>query len=51
MAMPIDSLEALEQADVAPTQARAIVRAMYLALLGQMGVLLGFSYFFATRVR
>jgi hypothetical protein len=94
--MQIDSLEALEKAEVAPAQARAIVRAieielagardvlatkhdvvllrqviaevrgelkaeihssasavtrqMYLAVLGQMAVLLGFAYFFATHV-
>lgn len=108
MAMPVESLEALEKADVARAQARAIVRAieielvgaretlatkqdllllrqdmhqdteklrremadhrgelkaeihasasnvtrpLYLAVLGQMAVLLGFSYFFATHVR
>ena len=97
MAMQAESLEVLEKADVAPTQARAIMRAieielrgaketlatkqdvmllrqemsemrgelraeihasassivrqMYGALLGQMAVLLGFTYFFATHVR
>ncbi len=101
MAMQVESLEVLEKADVAPAQARAIVRAieleiagakdtlatkhdllalrsdlrgemaalrgelkaeiheavggvtrqMYLAILGQMAVLLGFAYFFATHVR
>ena len=97
MSMQAESLEVLEKADVAPTQARAIVRAieielggaketlatkqdlmllrqemlemrgelraeihasassivrqMYGALLGQMAVLLGFTYFFATHVR
>ena len=99
--MQAESLEVLEKADVAPAQARAIVRAieielgsaketlatkqdvsllgqelrqemaelrgelraeihasassivrqMYGALLGQMAVLLGFAYFFATHVR
>jgi len=90
--MPVqaESLEVLEKADLAPAQARAIVRAieieldsakdtlatkqdlaqmrgdlraeirasassvvreMYGALLGQMAVLLGFAYFFATHVR
>jgi hypothetical protein len=102
--MQAESLEVLEKADVAPAQARAIVRAieieiagakdtlatkqdlvgirleisdlrsetremrgelraeihasasgvtrqMYAALLGQMAVLLGFAYFFATHVR
>jgi hypothetical protein len=101
MSMQSESLEILEKADVAPAQARAIVRAieielagakdtlatkhdvlllrqelrqemaemrgelraeihasassitrqMYAALLGQMAVLLGFAYFFATHVR
>jgi hypothetical protein len=97
MAMQAESLEVLENADVPPAQARAIVRAieieiggakdtlatkhdlvllrqdmselrgelkaeihgsassitrqMYAALLGQMAVLLGFAYFFATHVR
>jgi hypothetical protein len=90
MAMRVESLEVLEKADVAPAQARAIVRAieieltgakdmlatkadiselrselkaefhaiassitrqMYLAVLGQMAVLLGFAYFFATHIR
>jgi hypothetical protein len=101
MSMQAESLEVLEKADVAPAQARAIVRAieielrsaketlatkedirslgqelrgemaelrgelradihasassmvrqMYGALLGQLAVLLGFAYFFATRVR
>lgn len=108
MPMQAESLEVLEKADVAPAQARAIVRAieielggakdtlatkhdllllrqdihddveklrremadqrgelraeihasassvtrqMYTALLGQMAVLLGFAYFFATHVR
>jgi hypothetical protein len=54
-AMQAESLEVLEKADVAPAQARAIVRAieiqMYTAILGQMAVLLGFAYFFATHVR
>jgi hypothetical protein len=97
--MQAESLEILEKADVAPAQARAIVRVidveigardtlatkqdvgvlhgemanmrvdfgklevrvaesassitrqMYLAILGQMAVLLGFAYFFATHVR
>ena len=103
--MQAESLEVLEKADVAPAQARAIVRAieieiagstdtlatkqdlamlenrlaaalrtemaqqgaelraelhrsiggatrqMYLAILGQMAVLLGFAYFFATHLR
>ena len=106
--MQAESLEVLEKADVAPAQARAIVRAieieiagtkdvlatkadvallrhemselrlevkgdllrletklegkinevassitrqMYTAILGQMAVLLGFAYFFATHVR
>jgi hypothetical protein len=99
--MQAESLEVLEKADMAPGQARAIVRAieielagakdtlatkhdvlllrqelrqeiaelrgelraeihgsassitrqMYAALLGQMAVLLGFAYFFATHVR
>jgi hypothetical protein len=112
MPMQAESLEVLEKADVAPAQARAIVRAieieiagatdtlatkhdlatlenrldsringlaaalrtemaqqgaelraelhrsiggvtrqMYMAILGQMAVLLGFAYFFATHVR
>ena len=97
MSMQAESLEVLKKADVAPAQARAIVRAseielvgakdtlatkqdvmllrqemsnmrgelraeihgsassvarqMYAALLGQMAVLLGFAYFFATHVR
>ncbi|HVY63255.1 MAG TPA: hypothetical protein VHH11_00385 [Gammaproteobacteria bacterium] len=108
MAMQAESLEVLEKAQVAPAQARAIVRAieleiagakdvlatkhdllalrsdlreaiagvrgemaamrgelkaeiheavggvtrqMYLAILGQMAVLLGFAYFFATHIR
>jgi hypothetical protein len=29
----------------------AVLRQMYMAILGQMAVLLGFSYFFATHVR
>lgn len=103
--MQAESLEVLEKADVAPAQARAIVRAieieisganhtlatkydldsritelgaalrtemaqqgaelraelhrsiggvtrqMYMAILGQMAVLLGFAYFFATHLR
>jgi hypothetical protein len=99
--MQAESLEVLEKADIAPAQARAIVRAieielagaketlatksdlrslaqelrqemaelrgelraeihasasstvrqMYGALLGQMAVLLGFTYFFTTHVR
>jgi ribosome-interacting GTPase 1 len=95
--MQVESLEVLEKADVAPAQARAIVRAieieidgakdtlatkhdilslrqqlselrgdlraeihasassvtrqMYIAVLGQMAVLLGFAYFFATHLR
>jgi hypothetical protein len=108
MAMQAESLEVLEKADVAPTQARAIVRAveieiagakdtlatkhdlltlenrldsringlrtemaqqgaelraelhrsiggvtrqMYMAILGQMAMLLGFAHFFATHLR
>jgi ribosome-interacting GTPase 1 len=97
MPMQVESLEVLEKADVAPAQARAIVRAieieidgakdtlatkhdilslrqqlselrgdlraeihasassvtrqMYIAVLGQMAVLLGFAYFFATHLR
>ena len=108
MPMQVESLEVLERAEVAPAQARAIVRAieieiagakdtlatkhdvltlrqeiagldagfrsamaelrgelraeihasasgvtrqMYVAVLGQMAVLLGFAYFFATRLR
>lgn len=105
MPMQAESLEVLEKADVAPAQARAIVRAieieiagansplatkhdldtritelgaalrtemaqqgaelraelhrsiggvtrqMYMAILGQMAVLLGFAYFFATHLR
>lgn len=115
MGMQVESLEILEKAEVAPAQARAIVRAieveiagardtlatkhdllvlkqdvralgqdlrteitesaaklrteiaelkgemhaigssitrqMYLAILGQMSVLLGFAYFFATHIR
>ena len=108
MPMQAESLEVLEKAEVAPTQARAIVRAieieiagakdtlatkhdlltlesrldsringlrtemaqqgaelraelhrsiggvtrqMYVAILGQMAVLLGFAYFFATHLR
>ncbi len=97
MSMKAEALEVLEKADVAPAQARAIVRAieielsgakdtlatkhdvlllrqemaemrgelraeihasasgitrqMYGALLGQMAVLHGFAYFFATDVR
>lgn len=105
MPMQAESLEVLEKADVAPAQARAIVRAieieiaganntlatkhdldsritelgaalrtemarqgaelraelhrsiggvtrqMYLAILGQMAVLLGFAYFFAMHLR
>lgn len=108
MPMQVESLEVLEKADVAPAQARAIVRAieieiagskdtlatkhdilslrqeisdldtglrgaiaemrgelraeihasasgvtrqMYVAVLGQMAVLLGFAYFFATHLR
>ena len=112
MSMQAESLEILEKADVAPAQARAIVRAieieiagakdmlatkhdlsavrqdlerritelgatlrtematrfaelrselhsgigsvtrqMYMAILGQMAVLLGFAYFFATHLR
>jgi hypothetical protein len=31
--------------------ASSITRQMYMALLGQMAVLLGFAYFFATHVR
>lgn len=31
--------------------ASSTVRQMYMALLGQMAVLLGFAYFFATHVR
>jgi len=95
--MQVESLEILEKAEVAPAQARAIVRAieieiagakdtlatkhdvlslrqelfevrgelkaeihasasgvtrqMYVAVLGQMAVLLGFAYFFATHLR
>jgi hypothetical protein len=105
MPMQAESLEVLEKADVAPAQARAIVRAieieiagatdtlatkqdltmlenrlaaalrtemaqqgaelraelhrsiggvtrqLYMAILGQMAVLLGFAYFFATHLR
>ena len=97
MPMQVESLEVLEKAEVAPAQARAIVRAieieiagakdtlatkhdvlslrqelsevrgelkaeihasasgvtrqMYVAVLGQMAVLLGFAYFFATHLR
>jgi len=108
LAMQVESLEILEKAEVAPAQARAIVRAieveiagardtlatkqdllvlkqdlqmlrqelrgemaamrgelkteihasvggvtrqMYLAILGQVSVLLGFAYFFATHMR
>jgi hypothetical protein len=29
----------------------AVLRQMYMAILGQMAMLLGFSYFFATHVR
>jgi hypothetical protein len=100
MTMQAESLEVLENASVAPAQARAIVRAieielaaakdtlatkhdivtlgaqlrveieavrsdlraeihrsmsgvtrqMYMAILGQLAVLLGFAYFFATHV-
>jgi hypothetical protein len=46
--MQAESLEVLEKASVAPAQARAIVREF---ALGQMAVLLGFAYFFATRLR
>jgi hypothetical protein len=81
-----ESLEVLEKAELAPAQARAIVRAieieitgakdtlatkndlvllrqdlheiassitrqMYRAVLGQLAVLLGFTYFFATHLR
>jgi hypothetical protein len=99
--MQAESLDVLEKADVAPAQARAIVRAieieiggakdtlatksdlsdlgatlrveiarqfaefraelhrsisgvtrqLYMAILGQMAVLLGFAYFFATHLR
>jgi hypothetical protein len=28
-----------------------VIRQMYLAILGQMAVLLGFAYFFATHLR
>jgi len=104
--MQVESLEVLEKAEVAPAQARAIVRAieieiagakdtlatkhdilllrqeisglatrgelaalrgelkaeihasasgvtrqMYVAVLGQLAVLLGFAYFFATHIR
>jgi len=95
--MELESLEVLEKAEVAPAQARAIVRAieieiagasdtlatkqdilmlrndmadlrseikddfhasvsgvarqMYVAVLGQMAVLLGFAYFFSTHPR
>lgn len=88
--MQAESLDILEKADVPPSQARAIVRAieieisgaqqtlatkqdlhelrsdlraeihlsassitrqMYMAILGQMAVLLGFAYFFATHLR
>ena len=31
--------------------ASSIVRQMYMAILGQMAVLLGFAYFFATHLR
>jgi uncharacterized membrane protein len=31
--------------------ASSVTRQMYAALLGQMAVLLGFAYFFATHVR
>ena len=58
MPMQAESLEVLEKASVAPAQARAIVRSaggvarpMYLAILGQMAVLLGFAYFFATHLQ
>ena len=97
MSMELESLEVLEKAEVAPAQARAIVRAieieiagasdtlatkqdilmlrhdmaelrgeikaeihtsvsgvarqMYVAVLGQMAVLLGFAYFFSTHLR
>ena len=33
------------------TAVSGVVRQLYLAILGQMAVLLGFSYFFATHVR
>ena len=31
--------------------ASSVVRQMYMAILGQMAVLLGFAYFFATHLR
>ena len=56
--MQAESLEVLEAASVAPTQARAIVRAidratrqMYMAMLGQMAMTLGFIYFLFTQLR
>jgi hypothetical protein len=33
------------------TLASGITRQMYFAVLGQMAVLLGFAYFFATHIR
>jgi hypothetical protein len=33
------------------SSASSIVRQMYMAILGQMAVLLGFAYFFATHLR
>ena len=33
------------------TIASGITRQMYMAVLGQMAVMLGFAYFFATHVR
>jgi hypothetical protein len=82
MAMQVESLEVLENAEVAPAQiavlasgedvrslqreiterladlraeihekASGVSRQMYVAILGQMAVLLGFAYFFSTHLR
>jgi hypothetical protein len=45
----IDTLRAELRAEIHGS-ASSITRQMYTALLGQMAVLLGFAYFFATNI-
>jgi hypothetical protein len=41
----------IDTAKLIAESASSITRQMYMAILGQMAVLLGFAYFFATHVR
>jgi hypothetical protein len=55
MAMRVESLatkqDILDLRAEMHALAGGIARQMYLAVLGQMAVLLGFAYFFATHIR